>query len=91
MKNDFPVAPHGVDGKASPGGESQGRSRSSSKNRPASDLARKIIGELYPDGVPEQSSEPNVALCRRVGDKLKALKLRNVSDDTILRAAGRRK
>jgi 7-cyano-7-deazaguanine synthase in queuosine biosynthesis len=91
MNNDFPVAPHGVDRKASPGGEPQGRSRSSSRNRPASDLARKIIGELYPDGVPEQSSEPNAALCRRVGDKLKALKLRNVSDDTILRAAGRRK
>lgn len=91
MNNDFPVAPHGVDRKASPGGEPQGRSRSSSRNRPASDLARRIIGELYPDGVPEQSSEPNAALCRRVGDKLKALKLRNVSDDTILRAAGRRK
>jgi hypothetical protein len=40
---------------------------------------------------PDQATEPNVNLCRRVSAKLNEAKLPNVSDDTILRAAGRRK
>jgi hypothetical protein len=47
------------------------------------------IQTLYPNGVPD--SEPNVTLCQRVGAKLKESHLPDVSDDTILRAAGRRK
>jgi hypothetical protein len=61
------------------------------KSQPALERARRIIVELYPDGVPQQAMEPNVALCRRVSSGLKASKLLDVSDDTILRAAGRRK
>ena len=49
-----------------------------------------IIKELYPGGVPNQVTEPNVNLCQRVSVKLKEARLPNVSDDTILRAAGYR-
>jgi 7-cyano-7-deazaguanine synthase in queuosine biosynthesis len=68
-----------------------GAQRRRAKNRPTLDRARGAIEELYPNGVPSQSAEPNVNLCRRVGEKLKKTGLPNVSNDTILRAAGRRK
>jgi 7-cyano-7-deazaguanine synthase in queuosine biosynthesis len=87
----LPVASQGGDGTANVGGAPDRASRASNRNKPAFELARGIIEELYPDGVPEQSSEPNAILCGRVGERLKAVKQRNVSDDTILRAAGRRK
>jgi hypothetical protein len=61
------------------------------KARPAFERAQRIINELYPDGVPDQTIVPNTTLCRQVSAKLKESKLPNVSDDTILRAAGRRK
>ena len=61
------------------------------KSRPALERAQVVIKELYPDGVPDQASEPNASLCRQVSVKLKEAKLPNVSDDTVLRAAGRRK
>jgi hypothetical protein len=61
------------------------------KSRSNRELARRVIDELYPGGLPDQATEPNGSLCERVGNKLKDLGLRNVSDDTILRAAGRRK
>jgi hypothetical protein len=61
------------------------------KSRPALERARGAIKELYPDGVPGQATEPNANLCRRVSAKLQEESLPNVSDDTILRAAGRRK
>jgi hypothetical protein len=46
---------------------------------------------VYPQGVPEQAREPNAILFQRVAAKLKEEGLHDVSDDTILRAAGRRK
>lgn len=61
------------------------------KSRPQLERARNAIRRLYPEGVPGQAEEPNKTLCRRVGDKLKQTNLPTVSDDTILRAAGRRK
>jgi hypothetical protein len=61
------------------------------KSKPALERARGAIKDLYPNGVPGQAVEPNPVLCRRVGDKLKQSGVRDVSDDTILRAAGRRK
>jgi hypothetical protein len=61
------------------------------KSKPAFERAQHVIGELYPGGVPGQAAEPNAILCRRVGEKLKEARLPHVSDDTILRAAGRRK
>lgn len=61
------------------------------KRRPATERALATIQELYPHGIPDQASEPNKVLCAKVGEKLKEKKLSNVSDDTILRAAGRRR
>jgi hypothetical protein len=61
------------------------------KSRPAFDRAQRVIGEVYPGGIPDQATLPNASLCQRVGAKLKEAKLPDVSNDTILRAAGRRK
>ena len=61
------------------------------RSRPAQERALGAIRDLYPEGVPGQSEEPNTMLCRRVGERLKQASLLGVSDDTILRAAGRRK
>jgi hypothetical protein len=70
-----------------PDGAQQSRGRS----RPALERAYNAIERLYPTGVPEQAAEPNTILCRRVGETLKNGGLPGVSDDTILRAAGRRR
>ena len=59
--------------------------------RPKFEGVRRAIDEIYPRGVPDQPVEPNSQLCRRVGEQLKAAGLPKVSDDTILRAAGRRR
>jgi hypothetical protein len=59
------------------------------RRRPQFERAAKALATLYPNGVPDQAIEPNVSLCRRVGATLKDAKLPDVSDDTILRAAGR--
>jgi hypothetical protein len=62
-----------------------------SRSQPARERTQKAINELYPKGLPEPATLPNTLLCRRVGEKLKGLGLPEVSDDTILRAAGRRR
>ena len=67
------------------------RTGATRRSQPAFERAHRAIEELYPDGVPGQADVPNAILCRRVGVKLKNDGLPNVSDDTILRAAGRRK
>jgi Queuosine biosynthesis protein QueC len=72
-------------------GAPERQQRRRGKCRPALDRAQGVIKKLYPDGVPDQAFEPNASLCRQVSVKLKEAKLPNVSDDTILRAAGRRK
>ena len=72
-------------------GAPEPQQRRRGKSQPALERARGAIKELYPDGVPGQATEPNASLCRQVSVKLKEAKLPNVSDDTILRAAGRRK
>lgn len=61
------------------------------RSRPKFEGALRAIAEIYPGGLPDQAAEPNSKLCRRVGEKLKAAGLPEVSDDTILRAAGRRR
>jgi hypothetical protein len=93
IKHAFPQA------ESAAGGASEGQGSTPSKpsrpksarSKPALERARGAITELYPDGVPGQAAEPNVILCRRVGEKLKQAGLPDVSNDTILRAAGRRK
>ncbi len=61
------------------------------RSRPARMRIERAIKALYPDGLPEQDAEPNKILCQRVADWLKNNSFPHVSDDTILRAAGRRK
>jgi hypothetical protein len=61
------------------------------KSQPQRERARRMIDILYPGGIPDQATEPNPYLVERVGDKLKELQLPQVSKDSILRAAGRRK
>jgi hypothetical protein len=56
------------------------------KSRPSFERAQRVIEELYPNGVPDQATESNKKLCKRVNEKLKEA----VSSDTILRASGRR-
>jgi hypothetical protein len=62
-----------------------------SRSRPVRERAQQAINELYPNGVPEPAALPNTVLCRRVGEKLREQGLVDVSDDTILRVAGRRR
>lgn len=68
-------------------------SRQNAKGRssPALERTKRVIQRLYPAGVPEQADQPNAILCRYVGEELKKQGLTSVSDDTILRAAGRRR
>jgi hypothetical protein len=61
------------------------------KTQTSREAARRAIAALFPDGVPDQVTVPNAILCHRVGAKMKELELPNVSEDTILRAARRRK
>jgi hypothetical protein len=62
-----------------------------SKSQPALKAAQEAIKELFPQDPPGQSVLRNKMLCRQVSEKLREKGLPNVSDDTILRAAGRRK
>ena len=72
-------------------GAPEPQQRRRGKSQPALERALGAIKELYPNGVPGQAAEPNANLCRRVSAKLKEESLPGVSDDTILRAAERRK
>jgi hypothetical protein len=69
-------------------GQPGGRSK---RGRPARDRAAQALLEIFESGVPDQATEPNAELCRKVGNWLKERRLPDVKDDTILRAAGRRK
>jgi hypothetical protein len=62
-----------------------------SRSRPTRERAQRVIHEVFPQGVPGPADLPNAVLCRRVGKKLKEQGLADVSDDTILRVAGRRR
>jgi hypothetical protein len=61
------------------------------RRKPNLERAQAAIKTLYPNGVPDQATLPSATLCRHVSERLKHLKLPGVSDDTTLRAAGRRK
>lgn len=64
---------------------------SPTRAKPKIQNAQEAIKELYPAGVPDQTAEPNKNLIRRVSAWLKESRRHDVSNDTILRAAGRRK
>ena len=57
--------------------------RRHAKSSPALERARGAIKKLYPQGLPEQTVEPNANLCRRVGENLRQAGLLGLSDDTI--------
>jgi hypothetical protein len=59
------------------------------RSQPKFKRALECITQLYPGDVPSQAHLSNAILCREVGEKLKSDK-QPISDDTILRAAGRR-
>jgi len=61
------------------------------RTRPLRERAEAAIRELYPTGVPNQTTEPNVTLCRKVAEAMSRSGRVQISDDTILRAAGRRR
>ncbi len=61
------------------------------RTRPSFERAKRAVDELYPQGVPEQTAVPNKTLCGHVVRKLQELGLETVSNETILRAAGRRR
>jgi hypothetical protein len=62
-----------------------------SRARPALERATKAIKSIYPNGIPDQSAVPNAILFGKVGTWLKDSGMPDVGNDTILRAAGRRK
>ena len=68
-----------------------GKASTTTRKRPAFERVERAIQELFPVEVPDQAILPNRALCQRVEQKLRELRLPVVSSDTILRAAGRRK
>jgi hypothetical protein len=72
-------------------GKKQSAGEPRGKSSPALESAQRAIEELYPGFVPSQATERNAILCRKVSAKIKEAGLPEVSDDTILRAAGRRK
>lgn len=61
------------------------------RTRPKFESARRAIQALYPNGVPPQVQVPNKPLCGRVAEWLESSGFPDVSDETILRAALRRK
>ena len=67
------------------------RQRRQPRGNPARDSAQRAIDALYASGVPDQATISNARLCRAAGEWLKRNGYTNVSNDTILRAAGRRK
>jgi hypothetical protein len=52
---------------------------------------RRVLDEIYPDGIPQQVDEPNGILVQKVGQLLKQQGVPVPSSPTIERAAGRRK
>lgn len=70
--------------------EPDGAKRRRDRIRPDRARAREAINEIYSGGVPEQATEPNKILCHKVRQRLNDKGLLEVSNETILRAAGRR-
>jgi hypothetical protein len=87
------VGPHVPDsqpGEAAPDEAGSAITQPSSRRHYKVELAQRAIQELYPGGVPDQVNLPNKDLLKAVELHLKA-QGQSISDDSILRAAGRRK
>jgi hypothetical protein len=62
------------------------------RSRPQRERAKAVIDTLWPDGVPPQNELRNASLLKRVNNHLKKIgSPESISDDTILRAAGRKR
>ena len=68
-----------------------GKVGAKNRSRPAFERAQRAFKALYPDGAPTQADVPNKILCGKIAQWLSKNGLGSVSDDSILRAAGRRK
>jgi predicted DNA-binding transcriptional regulator AlpA len=61
------------------------------RKQPKRELAEQAVAALWPDGVPGQGTLPNKRLVERVKGYLHKNDMHaSISDDTILRAAGRK-
>jgi len=58
-----------------------------SRSQPKREKARRILSELHPNGIPDKLELPDPDLLQQTKSRPE---LKGVSDDTILRAAGRR-
>lgn len=82
----------GAFGKRSPSVEKAASGKGRAKRtKPAHERCGRALLALYPDGLPEQADLPNINVCKAVGEYLKNNGLPGASDDSILRAAGRRR
>ena len=62
------------------------------RTQPQRERAKKVIDAEWPNGVPDQSELRNAFLLRRVHDRLKSNgSCESISDESILRAAGRKR
>jgi hypothetical protein len=61
------------------------------RRRPARTKVGWALKAIYPDGIPDQTAEPNSVLLKKVGEQLKKEHSGHISNTTILREAGRRK
>jgi hypothetical protein len=64
--------------------------RDQRRTTPVIARAQKLIAIAFPGGVPDMETLTNKELCRRIADEAKRQQMPLPSDDTILRAAGRR-
>ena len=62
----------------------------STRTRPQLERAITVLNEMFPSGIPDQSTLPNRHLCKQVAEALEERVLASVSPETIKRAAGRR-
>src|SRR5262249_43364832 len=58
---------------------------------PQAEFAARALKAIFPNGLPDQATLPNSYLIRQVRDYFKKVGDRSISDDSILRAAGRKK
>jgi hypothetical protein len=73
------------------GSEPIGPPRKLERQKSSRVIAESAIHELWPEGPPPREKVSNVDLVARVSKQMKQTGVTNVSPDTILRAAGRRK
>lgn len=74
-----------------PAQKMSGKMAARRRSRPTFERAQLALETLYPAGAPTQADVPNKILCEEIAQWLKNNGRPRVSDDSILRAAGRRK